>query len=202
MRGYLEFVADMLQCICLAIDDRQIVVQTTGANVRKRNIKIDFTLADLVGPEVWIRRNPAVGDEITSRDFDPKEQKMALAIASEQLVLEMVNIVGGLGGGGVDSPGLGLVQEVIDVMEELRAGLGYFGDHISRVLYRDAVKDRALDLGRVAVYRAISIAALARKGPPRGDARGDGFGGKDVRRISSGVGPRMAVAVSSGRMRH
>jgi len=63
-------------------------------------------------------------------------------------------------------------------------------------LYREAVKDRALDLRRAAVDGTIAITAFARKGPPRGEARGDGFGGKDVRRISSGVGPRMAVAVS------
>ncbi len=58
------------------------------------------------------------------------------------------------------------------------------------------MEDRALDFRRTAVDIAIARAALARKGPPRGDARGDGFGGKDVRGISSGVGPRMAVAVS------
>ena len=60
------------------------------------------------------------------------------------------------------------------------------------------MKNRALAFRRAAVDGTVSITALARKGPPRGDARGDGFGGKDVRRISSGVGPRMAVAVSCG----
>ena len=60
------------------------------------------------------------------------------------------------------------------------------------------MKNRALAFRRAAVDGTVSITALARKGPPRGDARGDGFGGKDVRGISSGVGPRMAVAVSCG----
>ena len=127
-----------------------------------------------------------------------KAQVDSIEIASQQLVLEMLNIVGGLGGGGVEAPRLGLVEEVIDEMNELAAGLGNFRDHMWRFLYRDSVKDRALDLRRAAVDGTISITALARKGPPRGDARGDGFGGKDVRRISSGVGPRMAVAVSCG----
>ena len=60
------------------------------------------------------------------------------------------------------------------------------------------MEGRAFDFRRAAVDGTASISALARKGPPRGDARGDGFGGKDVRGISSGVGPRMAVAVSCG----
>jgi hypothetical protein len=58
-----------------------------------------------------------------------KAQVDSIEIASQQLVLEMLNIVGALGGGGVETPRLGLVQEVIDEMDELAAGLGYFGDH-------------------------------------------------------------------------
>ena len=52
------------------------VTQTTGANVRKRTVKIDYTLSDSMASEVWIRRNPVVGAEMTSRDFEPKEQKL------------------------------------------------------------------------------------------------------------------------------
>ena len=59
-----------------------------------------------------------------------KAQIDSIEIASQQLVLEMLNIVGGLGGGGVETPRLGLVKEVIDEMDELAAGLGYFRDHI------------------------------------------------------------------------
>ena len=130
-----------------------------------------------------------------------KAQVDSVKIASQQLVLEMLDIVGGLGGGGVEAPRLGLVQEVIDEVNELAAGLGYFGNHVvfymkSALEILDAMKDRARDFRRSAIDAAVCRPAFARKGPPRGDARGDGFGGKDVRRISSGVGPRMAVAVS------
>jgi hypothetical protein len=42
--------------------------------------------------------------------------------ASEQVVLEALDIVGGLGGRSVEAPGLGLVKEVIDEVNELAAG--------------------------------------------------------------------------------
>jgi hypothetical protein len=52
-----------------------------------------------------------------------------LKAASQEIVFEMLDIVGCLCGGGVETPGLGLVKEVVDQMDELRAGLGDFGDH-------------------------------------------------------------------------
>ena len=66
-----------------------------------------------------------------------KAQVDSIEIASQQLVLEMVNIVGGLGGGGVEAPRLGLVEEVIDEMDELAAGLGNFRDHIYSGFYME-----------------------------------------------------------------
>jgi hypothetical protein len=58
-----------------------------------------------------------------------KAQVDSVKIASQELVFEVVDIVGGLGGGGVEAPGLGLMQEVVDEVNELGAGLGDFGDH-------------------------------------------------------------------------
>jgi hypothetical protein len=53
------------------------VLQTVGRESRKRAVNdLDYTFADSLATEVWIRRNPALGDEITSRDFEPKDQKI------------------------------------------------------------------------------------------------------------------------------
>ena len=52
-----------------------------------------------------------------------------LKAASQEIVLEVLDIIGGGEGGGVETPGLGLVKEVIDEMDKLAAGLGNFGDH-------------------------------------------------------------------------
>ena len=49
--------------------------------------------------------------------------------ASQQVVLEILDIVGSLVGGGVKTPRLGLVKEVINEVNELAAGLGYFSNH-------------------------------------------------------------------------
>jgi hypothetical protein len=52
-----------------------------------------------------------------------------LKMASEKVVLEVLDIVGGLGGGGIEPAGLGLVEKVIDEVDKLAAGFGDFGDH-------------------------------------------------------------------------
>ena len=62
-----------------------------------------------------------------------KAQIDSIEIASQQLVLEMLNIVGRLGGGGVKAPRLCLMQEVIDKVNKLAARLGNFGDHVVRI---------------------------------------------------------------------
>jgi hypothetical protein len=58
-----------------------------------------------------------------------KAQIDRLEAASQEIVLEVLDIIGSLGGGGVEAPGLGLVQEVVDQLDQLAAGLGNFGDH-------------------------------------------------------------------------
>ena len=62
-----------------------------------------------------------------------KAQIDRLQAASQQVVLEVLDIVGSLGGGGIEAPRLGLVQKVIDQMNELAAGCGNFGDHEIRM---------------------------------------------------------------------
>ena len=52
-----------------------------------------------------------------------------LKAASQEIVLEVLDIIGSLGGGGVETPGLGLVEQVVDQLDQLAAGLGDFGDH-------------------------------------------------------------------------
>jgi hypothetical protein len=49
--------------------------------------------------------------------------------ASQQVVLEILDVVGSLRGRGIEPAGLGLVKKVIDEVDELAAGLGDFGDH-------------------------------------------------------------------------
>jgi hypothetical protein len=52
-----------------------------------------------------------------------------LKAASQEIVFEVLDIIGSLGGGGVETPGLGLVKKIVDKMDELAAGFGNFGDH-------------------------------------------------------------------------
>jgi hypothetical protein len=59
-----------------------------------------------------------------------KTQIERLEAASQEIVLEILNIGGGLVDGGVEPPGLGLVQEVVDQVNELAGGVGNFGDHV------------------------------------------------------------------------
>jgi hypothetical protein len=57
----------------------------------------------------------------------------SIKTASEEVILKGLDILGGLVGGGIEAAGLGLVEEVIDEVNELAAGFGDFGDHIYRV---------------------------------------------------------------------
>jgi len=59
-----------------------------------------------------------------------KTQIDRLQAASQQVIFEILDIGGSLGGGGIEPPGLGLVQKVIDKLNELPAGLGDFSDHV------------------------------------------------------------------------
>ena len=52
-----------------------------------------------------------------------------LDTAREQIVLEIFDIGGGLVDGGIEPPGLGLVQEIVHEAQELAGGVCEFGDH-------------------------------------------------------------------------
>ncbi len=59
-----------------------------------------------------------------------KAQIDRLKAASQEIVLEILNIVGSLGDGVVETARLGLVEEIIYELDKLAAGLGDFGDHV------------------------------------------------------------------------
>jgi hypothetical protein len=53
------------------------VAITTGQDTTTRQIAaLDYTLADSLTTEVWLRRGPKVGDTITVRDFDVEEVQL------------------------------------------------------------------------------------------------------------------------------
>ena len=52
-----------------------------------------------------------------------------LKAASQEIVFKVLDIIGSLCSGGIESPRLGLVKEIIDEMNKLAAGLGDFGNH-------------------------------------------------------------------------
>ena len=122
-----------------------------------------------------------------------KAQIDSVKTASQQVVLEILDIVGGLGGGGIETPRLGLVKKIVDEMNELAAGLGNFGDHgdefymevRSEFLYGVAMRSHAVGHG---------AGRSSCKGPPRGEALGDGSVGERRPGFSSGEIPRAAAA--------
>ena len=52
-----------------------------------------------------------------------------LKAASQEVVFKILALIGSLGCGGVEPPGLGLVKQVVNELDELAAGLCDFGDH-------------------------------------------------------------------------
>ena len=58
-----------------------------------------------------------------------KTQIDRVEAASQQIVLEILDILGRLSAGGIEPPRLGLVQKIIDKLNQLAAGLGDFSNH-------------------------------------------------------------------------
>jgi hypothetical protein len=74
----------------------------------------------------------SVGDGNVDKDavLQPgKTQIERLEAASQEIVLEVFDIGGGLVDGGIEPPGLGLVQKIVHQVNKLAGGVGNFGDH-------------------------------------------------------------------------
>ena len=52
-----------------------------------------------------------------------------LKAASQEIVFEVLDIIGSLGGRGIETPRLGLVKKIVYEMDKLAAGRSNFGDH-------------------------------------------------------------------------
>ena len=72
--------ADTTQTIlCVAKGDGLEVTITTGGQARTRKMPaFDYTLADSLSTDVWVRQRPKVGDTITVRELDLEELKTSL----------------------------------------------------------------------------------------------------------------------------
>jgi hypothetical protein len=70
-------------------------VQTDGTNVRKKVVKgLDFSLADSMATELWIKRGPGKQNEIVVRDLDVKEQ--TIDTQANKLLTSKTSLVGGV----------------------------------------------------------------------------------------------------------
>ncbi len=58
-----------------------------------------------------------------------KAQIDRLQAASQEIIFEVLDIIGGLRGGGVKAPRLGLVQEIVHELDQLPARGRNFSDH-------------------------------------------------------------------------
>jgi protein-glutamine gamma-glutamyltransferase len=57
-------------------DGYELTHEAGGQKQTKQHGPIDYTLADSMAAELWIRRGPKVGDEMAHRDFDLQELKL------------------------------------------------------------------------------------------------------------------------------
>jgi protein-glutamine gamma-glutamyltransferase len=54
----------------------ELTHEAGGVKQTKKHGPIDYTLADSMAAELWVRRGPKVGDELTHKDFDLQELKL------------------------------------------------------------------------------------------------------------------------------
>jgi hypothetical protein len=80
VRAEYQSNADTTQTIlCVAKGDGLEVTITTGGQARTRKIPaFDYTLADSLTTDVWVRQKPKVGDTITVRELDLEDLKTSL----------------------------------------------------------------------------------------------------------------------------
>jgi len=94
-------------------------------------IKAEEGVAVEVGAEGSKLLTLGVGEVDKDAVLQPvKTEVDRLQAASQEIVFEILDIVGSLGDSVVETARLGLVKEVIDELDELAAGLGDFGDHV------------------------------------------------------------------------
>lgn len=71
------------------------VVITEGGVARKKTVEgLDYTFSDGITTELWLRRKPAIGNEITVRDLQLKEQKVESQ--KTKLVREKKSLINGV----------------------------------------------------------------------------------------------------------
>ena len=122
-----------------------------------------------------------------------KAQIDRLKAASQEIVLEVLHIGRGLGGGGVETPGLGLVKKVVNEVNELAARGGDFGDHDFR--WRVSLWPDPLLPHQWANGSGQRLTLQEKRSAARG-ALGDGSVGRVRPGYSSGARPRATAAVS------
>ena len=70
------------------------VTLNTNGEIRKRQVNdLDYTLADAMASEVWIRSGPELGSKIRAQDLDPQEMRL------DEQKLKLVSIKNSLVGG-------------------------------------------------------------------------------------------------------
>jgi hypothetical protein len=83
-----------------------------------------------VGPDGAKLDTLGVGKVDKDAVLQPGKAKIdRLKAASQEIVFEVLDIIGGLGGGGIETPRLGLVKKIVDEMDELAARFGNFRNH-------------------------------------------------------------------------
>jgi hypothetical protein len=76
---YLHTDEKIKQRIQLTGEGKKYAVTiTTAGIVEKKTVEIDYTLADSLSSEVWLKRTPKKGDKIITTDFDPQELRTEL----------------------------------------------------------------------------------------------------------------------------
>ena len=100
-----------------------------------------------------------------------KAQIDRLKAASQEIVFEVLDIIGSLSGGGVETPRLGLVKKIVNEVNELAAGFSNFGNHKNSIYLYVCGGLRPVNFLHLDHHPAK---------PPRGSRLGTGLGRKFV----------------------
>src|SRR5262249_12680996 len=96
VRAEYHTSADTTQSIvCVARGDGLEVTITTGGQTRTKKMPaFEYTLADALTADVWVRRRPRVGDSITCRELDLEDLKTSLV--TNRLLATKASLVAGV----------------------------------------------------------------------------------------------------------